>query len=187
MVPGVGGAGGSHGGWTYDPWIKVGRGGAKAGHVPRRGRPYTVCSCGHWAWDDLLAKRKWLCVRCQDICDPYGHSTRDTYYPICCNGSAMALADDPHGGDGGAKPGGGKAKGRWRKGQQAQQAQQAPPEAIPPQAIAAVKEAASHLAPDLAQKLLAQFVPKAPPQPQASPQAEWQRASQAKKASQEKT
>ena len=59
------------GGWTYEPWIQVGRGGGK----PRsrrypRGGDYTVCSCGHWTWNDLLAKRKWLCVGCQDICDP---------------------------------------------------------------------------------------------------------------------
>eukprot|EP00959_Pyramimonas_sp_CCMP1952_P244288 5106417-Pyramimonas_sp.AAC.1 len=70
--------------------------------------------------------------------------------------------------------GGGKFKGRWLKGTQALQLQNGPSEAIPPQALAAVKEAASHLAPEMAQKLLSQFVPKPPPQPQATPQAEWQ-------------
>ncbi|CAK0878911.1 unnamed protein product [Prorocentrum cordatum] len=143
--------------WTRQPWIRVPPGGAKAGQN-RGDRLYTVCSCGHWTWNDLLAKRHNLCVGCQSQCHPLSSSVG--------GGGQMLLytgAEESGWGEGGSK-----SKGRWRKGTQAQQ------------------EAASHLAPDLTQKLLAQFVPKPPPQPQATPQAECQRASQAKKASKEK-
>ena len=116
----------------------------------------SVCSCGHWTWDDLLAKRKWLCVGCQNICDPYGHSTQDRNYPIGFNGSGMALADDPNGGDGGAKP-----KGRWRRHAQ----EQAPQETtinLSPVAPAALRQAAGQLSQPEAQMLLAPFKPSAP-------------------------
>ncbi|CAK0870885.1 unnamed protein product [Prorocentrum cordatum] len=158
--------------FATDPAVQWRR---QAGQI-RGARLYTVCSCGHWTWDDLLAKRHNLCVGCQSLCHPISSSVG--------GGGQMLLytgAEESGWGEGGSN-----SKGRWRKGTQALQVQQGPSEAIPPQTLAAVKEAASHLAPDLAQKLLAQFVPKPPPQPQATPQAEWQRASQAKKASKEK-
>eukprot|EP00959_Pyramimonas_sp_CCMP1952_P291405 6095569-Pyramimonas_sp.AAC.1 len=116
--------------WTRQPWIRVPPGGAKAGQI-RGARLYTVCSCGHWTWNDLLAKRRNFCVGCQSQRHPPSSS-------VVVGGQMLpyTVAEESGWGDGG-----GKSKARGRKGTQAQQLQQGPSEAIPPQALAAVKEA----------------------------------------------